>query len=88
MVPAPPRTRSQAHWIRPHLNPSGYILTNSHVIENARGIKVGLSDSRRFSARLVGRDTKTDLAVLKIETTGSPPLAELGDSDCLQTAQW
>src|SRR5438034_5180970 len=67
----------------------GYILTNHHVIENADEIEVRLSDDRKFPAKLVGRDSKTDLAVLKIEPAGTAlPVAALGDSDKLRIGQW
>jgi Do/DeqQ family serine protease len=66
----------------------GYILTNNHVIENAREITVRLSDSRKFSATLVGRDPKTDLAVLKVDAPAALPTAELADSDRLRVGQW
>ena len=67
---------------------SGYILTNNHVIENAQDITVRLSDSRKLPATLVGRDPKTDLAVLKVEASGPLPTAELGDSERLRVGQW
>ena len=70
------------------VDPAGYILTNNHVIENASEIMVRLSDSRKFTARLVGRDPKTDLAVLKIDAPAPLPAAELGDSDRLRVGQW
>jgi Do/DeqQ family serine protease len=70
------------------VDPHGYILTNNHVIENAQDITVRLSDSRTFTARLVGRDPKTDLAVLKVEPLAPLPAAELGDSDRLRVGQW
>jgi Do/DeqQ family serine protease len=67
----------------------GYILTNNHVVENADSVEVRLSDDRKFKASIVGRDPKTDLAVLKIEaSTGSLPVAALGDSDALRAGQW
>jgi Do/DeqQ family serine protease len=70
------------------VDPSGYILTNNHVIENAQDITVRLSDSRKFTATLVGRDPKTDLAVLKVEAPAPLPAAELGDSERLRVGQW
>jgi Do/DeqQ family serine protease len=70
------------------VDPNGYILTNNHVIENAAEIIVRLSDARKFTATLVGRDPKTDLAVLKVEASAPLPVAELGDSDALRIGQW
>lgn len=60
--------------------PDGYILTNHHVVDGAEGIKVEMSDQRVFNATVVGSDPPSDLAVLKIETSGLPVLT-LGDSD-------
>jgi len=57
----------------------GYILTNNHVVEGASDVKVALSDKREFSARVIGTDAKTDLAVVKIDQTGLGPIT-LGDS--------
>ena len=70
------------------VDPNGYILTNNHVIENAAEIVVRLSDARKFTATLVGRDPKTDLAVLKVEAPLPLPAAELGDSESLRIGQW
>ncbi len=58
----------------------GYILTNHHVVDGAEEIKVDLNDGRTLSARVIGTDQPSDLAVLKIEATGLPVLP-LGDSD-------
>ncbi len=58
----------------------GYILTNHHVIDGAEEIKVELNDNRSFAAKVVGSDPPSDLAVLKIDTSGLPVLP-LGDSD-------
>src|SRR6185503_14056143 len=66
------------------VDPAGYILTNNHVIENAQDITVRLSDSRKFTATLVGRDPKTDLAVLKVDAPAPLPVAQLGDSERLR----
>ena len=57
----------------------GYILTNNHVIEQADEIEVRLSDKRKFTARVVGTDPKTDLAVIKIDAPEDLPVAKLGD---------
>jgi serine protease Do len=57
----------------------GYIVTNAHVVDGATDVKVSLSDKREYPARVVGKDSKTDLAVLKIEQAGVPALS-FGDS--------
>jgi serine protease Do len=62
------------------VNSQGYILTNHHVVDGALEIKVELTDSRTFTAKLVGSDPPSDLAVLKIESNNLPTL-NLGDSD-------
>jgi putative serine protease PepD len=65
----------------------GYILTNNHVIENAREIAVTLSNGKKLSATLVGRDPTSDLAVIKIPGDHITDVAELGDSSYLQVGQ-
>jgi serine protease Do len=68
---------------------SGYVVTNNHVIDNASEIVVILSDRREYTATVVGRDSETDLAVLKIDATDLIA-AEWGDSDGLElgSAVW
>ncbi|HMO13941.1 MAG TPA: DegQ family serine endoprotease [Pirellulaceae bacterium] len=66
---------------------NGYILTNHHVIRNAEKIQVTLSDNRIFDAEVVGTDQETDLAVLKIATTGLKPV-KWGDSDAAKVGEW
>jgi len=61
----------------------GYILTNNHVIEKAEEIKVILSDEEEFDAKVVGRDPKTDIALIKIETTKPLQPVTMGDSEKL-----
>jgi serine protease Do len=56
------------------IDPTGYIVTNNHVVDNASQITVTLSDKREFTAKLVGADPKTDLAVIKIEADNLPSL--------------
>ena len=65
-----PREDARATGSGVLVDPKGYILTNNHVIENAQDIIVRLSDQRKFTASLVGRDPKTDLAVLKVDRAG------------------
>src|SRR5579863_9671585 len=80
----PPRQeREQSLGSGVIISSDGTILTNNHVIEGASDIKVQLSDKREFTAKLIGADAKTDVAVLKIEAKGLPTLP-LGDSSKLQ----
>ena len=65
------------------VQPDGHILTNEHVIDGAEDIKVDLANRRTYSARLLGSDKPSDLAVLKISADGLPVL-ELGDSDAVR----
>ncbi len=65
------------------VSPSGYVLTNNHVIEEADAIEVVLNDGRRTQAKVMGTDPETDLAILKIELDRLPVIT-LGDSDGLQ----
>ncbi|MGI8634973.1 MAG: S1C family serine protease, partial [Segetibacter sp.] len=69
------------------ISPEGFIATNNHVVENASAIDVILPDRRNFSAKLVGRDPNTDLALLKIEATNLP-VVKLGNSDKVQIGEW
>ncbi|MBI2087446.1 MAG: trypsin-like peptidase domain-containing protein, partial [Deltaproteobacteria bacterium] len=66
----------------------GLILTNNHVVENAQKIVVKLADEREVEAKVVGRDQKTDIAVIKIDTRNRLPSALLGDSDKLEVGEW
>ncbi|MDP4797051.1 MAG: DegQ family serine endoprotease [Rhodospirillales bacterium] len=66
----------------------GYVVTNNHVIQDADEIWVILHDDTRLKAKLVGRDTKTDLAVLKVEYKDPLPIAPLGDSNVEQIGDW
>src|SRR6059036_75024 len=83
-----PREDTRASGSGVIVDAKGYVLTNNHVIENAQDITVRLSDGRKFTAKLVGRDPKTDLAVLKVDAPALLPVAELGDSDQLRVGQW
>lgn len=68
-------------------SPDGYIITNNHVVEFADEIEVTLNDNRKFKATLIGRDDRTDMAVIKIEANGLLPL-ELADSDQAKVGEW
>lgn len=71
------------------IDQKGLIVTNNHVVENAEKIMVKLSDEREFSAKVVGRDPQTDIAVIQIENgKGNFPVAPLGDSTRLQVGEW
>jgi serine protease Do len=69
------------------ISSDGYILTNNHVAGDADQIKVKLADGREFKARVIGKDSETDLAVIKIEADNLPH-ARLGDSDKLEQGEW
>ena len=66
----------------------GLILTNNHVVENAQEITVTLNDKQQYKAKILGRDPKTDLAVIKIDGKASLPAATLGNSDALRVGDW
>lgn len=67
----------------------GYIITNNHVIEEADEIRVKLSDDEEFEAEVIGRDVKTDVALIKIKESGRTfPVARLGDSGALRVGEW
>jgi serine protease Do len=68
------------------INPAGYIVTNNHVVEGATEIRVKIDDGRELPGKVVGRDPKTDLALLKVEATGLPVIP-LGDSSQLQVGE-
>jgi len=65
----------------------GYLITNEHVVADADFIQVKLADGRRFEGKLVGRDERVDLALVKIEATGLP-VAALGDSNRLRVGEF
>lgn len=67
---------------------AGYIITNNHVVERAQTIKVKLIDGKEYDATVVGRDPKTDLALIKIDAKNNLPAATFGDSDLLEVGDW
>jgi len=70
------------------IDTDGYILTNNHVVEKADEIKVKLSDEREFTAEIIGRDPKTDLALIRIEGARKLTPLPLGDSEKLEVGDW
>jgi len=71
------------------LDKSGFILTNNHVIDQASKIQVQLnSDTTKYTARVIGTDEDTDLAVVKIDAGRELPFAKLGNSDGVQVGDW
>jgi len=67
----------------------GYIITNNHVVAGADEIKVKLADGREFKAKVIGRDQKTDLALIKISSLFKDlPVLTLGDSDKIRVGDW
>jgi len=70
------------------VSPDGYILTNNHVAGNADQIQVTLMDKREFTAKVIGKDPKTDLALIKIDTKQPLPFAGLGDSSKAEVGDW
>ena len=69
------------------LSREGYVVTNNHVIEEAVSVVIELKDNRQFDATVVGRDTETDIAVLKVEADSLQP-AMLGNSDSVEVGDW
>jgi serine protease Do len=67
---------------------AGYVVTNNHVVGKASKIDVTLTDGRKFDAKLIGRDEKTDLALLKIEAERPLPFVDFGDSDAVRVGDW
>jgi serine protease Do len=70
------------------ISKDGYILTNNHVVNDADRITVTLADERKFSAKVIGSDPKTEVALIKIEDPHELPYLELGDSDALEVGEW
>ena len=70
------------------ISKDGLIVTNNHVVEGAKELTVTLANKEEYSARIVGRDPKTDIALVKIQPKGTLPVAALGDSDRLRVGDW
>jgi len=79
--------RSTAQGSGFFISNDGYILTNNHLVENAAKVKVFTIQGQEYTAKIVGTDAKTDLALLKVEEKNQP-FAELGDSSQLKVGEW
>ena len=79
-----PRTAQGSGFI---ISPDGYILTNNHMVEKAEKVKIELTDGRKFTAKIIGADSDSDVAVVKIDADDLPYL-ELADSDALEVGEW
>ncbi|RWX00791.1 S1C family serine protease [Flavobacterium cerinum] len=66
----------------------GYIVTNNHVVENASELEVTLNNNKTYKAKLVGTDSKMDIALLKVDTKDKLPYATFGNSDDLKVGEW
>lgn len=69
------------------ISDDGYIVTNNHVIDKASTVSIALEDNRRYTARVIGTDPTTDLALLKIDEEGLP-FVKFGDSDEAKVGEW
>lgn len=70
------------------IDKDGYIITNNHVIDGAETIVVTLADNSQFDAEVVGHDSKTDIALIKIKTDNDLPTVKTGDSDKIRVGDW
>ncbi len=70
------------------VDPSGYVVTNNHVIDGADEIRVTLHDNTQLTAKLIGRDTKTDIALLKVDSPKPLPAVKFGNSDTARVGDW
>jgi serine protease Do len=84
-----PRTfRSEAMGSGFIIDPTGYIVTNNHVIDEGKKISVKMKDGREFDAHLVGADKDTDVALIKVDGVRDLPIVEIGDDRRLRVGDW
>lgn len=70
------------------ISPDGYIMTNNHVVQGADDIVVRLSDTQEFKATIVGADSETDVALIKIDSKDPMPYVDFGNSDSILVGDW
>ena len=90
MFPQAPGSRAQRIALGSGfiIDPTGYVVTNSHVVGDAGKVEVTLPDNSKYTAKIVGRDPKTDIAVLKITSDKPLPYVTFGDSSAAQVGDW
>jgi serine protease Do len=88
MPQMPENHRTQGAGSGVIISSDGTILTNNHVVEGAKEVTVTLADKEEYQAQVIGRDPKTDLAVLKIEAKQPFPAAAMGNSEQLKVGDW
>jgi serine protease Do len=69
------------------IHPSGYVVTNAHVVERSSSVQVRLASGRRFAGTVIGRDRRVDLALLKVDAAEALPVLSLGDSERLAVGE-
>ncbi len=70
------------------ISPDGFVVTNNHVVKGATSVSVTLDDGTVLPAKVVGRDARTDLALLRVKASGKLPFIQLGNSDDVEPGQW
>ncbi|MER2528669.1 MAG: DegQ family serine endoprotease [Candidatus Competibacter denitrificans] len=83
--PAQPRSSVGSGFI---VSADGYVVTNAHVVDQTDSIVVGLPDRTELTAQLIGKDKRSDIAVLKIKSDGNLPTVKLGDAHKIKVGQW
>ena len=88
-----PQARPHMHGVEARgsgfiINADGTIITNNHVVKGAKTVSVKLDDGTELSAKVIGRDSRTDIAVLKIDAKKPLPYIQLGDSASVKPGQW
>ena len=83
--PTQPRSSVGSGFI---VSADGYVVTNAHVVDQTDSIVVGLSDRTELSAQLIGKDKRSDIAVLKIKSDGNLPTVKFGDAHKIKVGQW
>ena len=84
-LPSQPQSSVGSGFI---LSPDGYIVTNAHVVEDMDSIVVGLHDRTELPAQIIGKDSRSDIALLKVKADASLPTVKLGDAHKLKVGQW